>query len=80
MERKVMELRDGGTWLVVKKTDDTRNPYRIYMKERNHRRQIAKYGDLFSCIFYVHQFFLHGLNAMTEEEVVRWSEESGALF
>ena len=37
-ERKVMELREGGVWIVVKKvTDkDKYNPFRIYLKSMYH--------------------------------------------
>ena len=79
---KVMELHDEGVWIVIKKVSDKDryNPYRIYLRNGNHVRLIAKYADMLSCVCYVREFFMEGLNDKTEEEVVDWSKKRMALY
>ena len=81
-ERKVMELREGGVWIVVKKVvdKDKYNPFRIYLKSMYHVKLIAKYADILSCVCYIREYFMEGMNAKTEKEVVDWSKKRMALY
>ena len=82
MERKVMEIRDKQVWIVVKfvRDNDKYNPYRMYIRDYSHRRLIAKYADLHSCVEYMNNFFTEGMDMKTWEEIVDWSKDVMALY
>lgn len=53
--RQVMTITHNGMWRVVEYTTQ-KNPYRIYRDYfedgRRHRKQVAAYGDLASCVWW----------------------------
>lgn len=78
--RKFLDICAGGKHLVGIETSDRRNPYRVYLKTRYSRRQIAKYGDFMSVLYFIKDFYLAGIDSMTTPEVIEWAKQTGSIF
>lgn len=60
--KTVLKINKGGfVFTVLYRENDTVNPYRIYNQYYEHgtlhKKQIAKYGDFTSCMYYLYQFW-----------------------
>lgn len=58
----VLKINKGGfVFVVTYRKDDNYNPYRIYSQYLEHgtlhKKQIAKYGDFTSCMYYLYRFW-----------------------
>jgi len=61
MKRQVLKMMHKGTFEVIHDSNDKVNPYRIYCIYytpsecglRKHKKQIAKYCDMISCLCYL---------------------------
>lgn len=61
---KVGEVMDSGLRFQVMRVDDETNPYRVYMKWYSdgwHRKQIAKYSDMVSCMVLITDYMRKGI-------------------
>ena len=76
---KFLDLNAGGAHLEgVYFRDAKYNPYRIYLVWRDtgiHRVQIVGYGDFISCLYFLKDFYLNGLNKYTVQQVKDWVKE-----
>lgn len=59
---KVFDLSDHGTHLVCIHilTPGEHNPYRVYKYDFGHRKQLAKYADVCSAVWFIYDYLLHG--------------------
>ena len=60
--KTVLKINKGGfVFTVLYRENDTVNPYRIYNQYYEHgtlhKKQIAKYGDFTSCLYYLYTFW-----------------------
>ena len=75
-QKKVMDIHEGRTHLsVIRSNTDRINPYRIYLVisptgSPLRQRLLIKYGDFMSCIYFIRDFFLEGLDTMCYTEMV----------
>ena len=78
---KVMDIEMDGFHLAVMKIHDRaeRNPYRVLWLYGNggwrYQKQLAKYGDIISCICFIKDLFLDGANVLTLAGLIDWSNE-----
>lgn len=76
---KIMDLHLDGVHLeCIRKSGDI-NPYRIYRLVAGHKKQIAKYSDFLSVIYFIKEFYTQGIDTMTIAETISWSKEWGSL-
>lgn len=68
--RKVIDLNIDGTHLVcIEHLDHKKaDPYRIYRIASGHRRQLVRYSDFMSVLYFLVEFFRDGMDAMTLSE------------
>lgn len=62
MTKQVMTISDNGRHFVCTKEDGVTNPYRLYQKWFDigwHRKQIARYADFQSVMWYLIQNNIH---------------------
>ena len=74
-----MDINEGRSHLVVIRLLDRkeRNPYRIYLVTSAtgaplRKRILIKYGDFMSCICFIRDFYLEGIDTMCYTDMVRW--------
>lgn len=75
MTKLVMKIRLDGCNIDCIRTDDKYNPFRVIRVSGGHRRQIAKYGDFMSVIYFLRDFYQAGMNTMPMYDVIRWAKE-----
>lgn len=68
-QHKVIDVHLDGIHLECIKTDDNRNPFRIYYKTFNHRYLLVKYGDFLSASWFIYDFYRQGMDSMTLPEI-----------
>ena len=81
--KKVMDIDEGGSHLVVYKSYDKKdfNPYKIYLIISGHgelpvrKKLLDKYCDILSVVYFVRNFYLDGVNKMTYEDTLAWARE-----
>lgn len=78
--KKVLDIRLDGKHIECIRTDDRYNPFRVYLKTPNHRRQVAKQGDFLSVIDFIRVYYTEGIDSLTLPETIEWSKAVGALF
>lgn len=78
--KKVLDIRLDGKHIECIRTDDRYNPFRVYLKTVNHRRQIAKYGDFLSVIDFIRVYYTEGIDSLTLPETIEWSKAVEAIF
>lgn len=78
--KKVLDIRLDGKHIECIRTDDRYNPFRVYLKTVNHRRQIAKYGDFLSVIDFIRVYYTEGIDSLTFPETIEWSKAVEAIF
>lgn len=78
--KKVLDIRLGGKHIECIRTDDRYNPFRVYLKTVNHRRQIAKYGDFLSVIDFIRDYYTEGIDSLTLSQTVEWAKAIEAIF
>ena len=77
-QKKIIDVHDRSAHLAVIRYDsDKRNPYRIYLIISPtgvpvRKRLLNKYGDFMSCIYFIKDFFLEGIDTMCYTEMVEW--------
>jgi hypothetical protein len=79
MARKVLNISLDGCNIECIRTDDKVNPFRVYKRSLRHRRQIAKYADFISVIYFLMDFYKDGVDSMTFPEVVGWARNRGSI-
>jgi hypothetical protein len=72
MTRKVLNICLDGTHLECIRTEDKRNPFRVYRVSVGHREQIAKHHDFLSVICFLKDFYQDGADTMTTSELTQW--------
>ena len=80
MTKKVMNISLDGCHLECIRSDDRYNPYRVYKIGGGHRRQIAKYGDFLSVLWFLQRFYTDGVDTMSMPEVVAWAKKTGSIW
>ena len=58
MKRKILEIHEGRYHIEAYKIDGDNNPYRVYKvwyDRGKHVKQLRKYADFGSCIWFLHQ-------------------------
>ena len=80
MTKKVLKIKLDGCYLECIKTEGIINPFRVYKVAAGRRRQIAKYGDFFSVICFLKDFYREGADTMTTPDVIVWAKERGSIF
>lgn len=76
---KIMDLHLDGVHLeCIRKRGDP-HPYRIYRIVANHKRQVAKYSEFISVLYFITEFYSQGIDTMTIAETISWSKEWGSL-
>lgn len=63
--RKVFDMNVNGVSMVVTKSDEKQNPYRVYVvrwtyvgtRGANRRKQLERYQDMESCLHYILQYY-----------------------
>lgn len=78
--KKVLDIRLDGKHIECIRTDDRYNPFRVYLKTVNHRRQIAKYGDFLSVIDFIRVYYTEGIDSLTLSQTVEWAKAIEAIF
>lgn len=86
-QRKIMQITDGINIECIERiqTSGEReyNPYRVYLLYHGrdkygfpsvHRKQIAKYGDFFSVICFIHDLYRSGVNGWTVDDIFEWCD------
>ena len=75
---KFLDVNAGGAHLEGVYFPAENNPYRIFLVWRDyglHKAQIVKYADFLSCVYFLRDFFLNGLNKMSSPEIKAWIDE-----
>ena len=76
---KIMDLHLDCVHLeCIRKRGDP-HPYRIYRTVANHKRQVAKYSEFISVLYFITEFYSQGIDTMTIAETISWSKEWGSL-
>lgn len=78
--KKVLDIRLDGKHIECIRTDDRYNPFRVYLKTVNHRRQIAKYGEFLSVIDFIRVYYTEGIDSLTMSQTVEWAKAVEAIF
>ena len=78
--KKVLDIRLDGKHIECIRTDDRYNPFRVYLKTVNHRRQIAKYGDFLSVIYFLRNYYEEGIDSLPLPETIEWAKAVEAIF
>lgn len=78
--KKVLDIRLDGKHIECIRTDDRYNPFRVYLKTVNHKRQIAKYGDFLSVIDFIRVYYTEGIDSLTMSQTVEWAKAIEAIF
>lgn len=68
-QSKVMDVKHRGQNLIVIKTDDKLNPYRVYLRYYDlredgcgygyRRRELVRYATMESVLYFVYDYFAH---------------------
>ena len=80
MTKMVMKICLDGCHLQCIRTDDKYNPFRVIKITAGHRRQIAKYGDFMSVLYFIKDFYQTGMDTMPTSEVIRLAKKTGSIF
>ena len=76
---KVLDINCDGLHLAcIFRKGDT-NPFRVYRIDRDHKRQIAKYGDFFSVICFIHDLYKDNANWFDMSGMIAWCKERGCI-
>lgn len=78
--KKVLDIRLDGKHIECIRTDDRYNPFRVYLKTVNHRRQIAKYGEFLSVVDFIRVYYTEGIDSLTLSQTVEWAKAIEAIF
>lgn len=78
--KKVLDIRLDGKHIECIRTDDRDNPFRIYLKNANHRRQVAKYGDFLSVVNFIRNYYEEGADSFTLSETIEWAKAGSVSF
>lgn len=78
--KKVLDIRLDGKHIECIRTDDRDNPFRIYLKTVNHRRQVAKYGDFLSVVNFIRNYYEEGADSLTLSETIEWAKAGSVSF
>lgn len=80
--KKIIDINEGGYHLVCTHDNGRSvvNPYRVYAiispsGSPIRRRLLIKYCDFMSVLYFLRDFYLHGLNALPVSEVQAWIRE-----
>lgn len=73
MSKKVMGIRLDGCRIDCMETEGNL-PYRVYLVNVSHRRQIAKLPDFVHVLSFLKAFYSEGIDSMTTPEVISWCE------
>lgn len=76
---KILDIHLDGVHLECYKVEDSWNPFRVYRKVCNHTRQIAKYGDFFSVLCFLKDFYRAGVDTMTLADTISWAKETRSI-
>ena len=74
MTRKVLDICIDGCHLECIHTECKQNPFRVYLRDAGHRRQIAKYGDFVSVLYFLMDLYQSGANRLTTSGVAMWAK------
>lgn len=80
MRKKVLDICLDGVHIECIRINGNNNPFRVYRVSSGHRRQIAKYGDFLSVVYFIRDFYSDGADTMTLVETVEWARERGSIF
>lgn len=70
--------------LIPQSGEKENNPFRLYLLYHGrdkygfpaiHRNQIAKYGDFFSVICFIHDLYRSGVNGYQTSDILEWCSE-----
>ena len=82
MRKKVMDLNLDGFHLIVIRCDNEKHDFRkfrIYRVTANHRKQIARYGDLLSVLGFIRLLYLEGMHGVPLNELAEWARGIGGM-
>lgn len=77
-QKKIIDIHDRSAHISVVRCDsDKCNPYRIYLiisptGSPVRKRLLVKFADFMSCIYFIKDFFLEGIDTMCYTEMVEW--------
>lgn len=77
-QKKIIDINDRSAHLSVIRCDsDKYNPYHIYLiisptGSPVRKRLLDKYDDFMSCVYFIKDFFLEGIDTMCYTEMVKW--------
>jgi hypothetical protein len=77
--KKVLDIQLDGFHLTCIRTADKRNPYRVYRVWAGHRRQIAKYGDFLSVVYFISDIYRDGVDTAPIQTLIDWAKRRGCL-
>lgn len=79
MTKKVLNICLDGCHIECIRTEDKRNPFRVYKVFCGHRKLIARYGDFLSVICFIKDFYIAGADTMNTPELIQWAKETGSI-
>lgn len=80
MSKKALGINLDGCRIDCIRTEDKRNPFRVYRIGGGHRIMIAKYGDFMSVLHFLKDFYLEGMDTATLSDVREWAKDCGSIF
>lgn len=82
--KKVLDLEFAGFHLVCIMVDRNKqnplNPFRVYRISGGHKRQIAKYGDFMSVLYFLLDIYKDGADSFPLHELIDWCKQRGSIY
>jgi hypothetical protein len=73
--RKVLDICLDGFHIVCIRISDRMNPFRIYKVWAGHRRQLGKYADFPSVIWFIWDMYVSGADTFDTGSLIEWAKE-----
>ena len=80
MNRKVLDICMDGFHITCVRTSNKINPFRVYRIYNGHRRQIAKYGEFLSVIYFIRDLYTAGADTFDTGRLIEWCKEVGSIY
>jgi len=80
-QKKIIDVHEGHVHMTcIQFMEERSNPYRIYMVispsgSPVRKRELIRYEDFMSVIYFIRDFFLYGLDTMPLCEIMEWIKE-----